>query len=196
MEAGPVENGGCPDTDRDGDGIIDRLDKCPDQFGVAEQQGCPDPDRDGDGIVDRLDKCPDEFGIEAEGGCPKKYKTVVVKKDRIEITQQIKFKTGSHQIIGKDSQQVLDDVAAALTDNPQIKKIRIEGHTDSVGADAMNLRLSQRRADAVMAALIKRGIDPGRMEAVGFGEARPIASNGTARGRAENRRTEFNIVEQ
>jgi OOP family OmpA-OmpF porin len=195
-EAGPVENQGCPDADRDRDGIVDRLDKCPDEFGVAERQGCPDPDRDGDGIVDRLDKCPDEFGVAEEQGCPKKYKTVVIKKDRIEISQQIKFKTGSHQIIGRDSEQVLDDVAAALNDNPRIRKVRIEGHTDSVGNDAANLRLSQRRADAVMAALIKRKVDPGRLEAVGFGEANPIASNNSASGRAENRRTEFNIVEQ
>ncbi len=195
-EAGPRENEGCPDADRDNDTIVDRLDKCPDEFGVPELEGCPDPDRDGDGIVDRLDKCPDEYGIADEGGCPRRYKTVVIKKDRIELTQQIKFRTGSHQIIGKDSEQVLDDVAQALNDNLHIKKIRIEGHTDSVGEDLSNLRLSQRRAESVMAALLKRKVDPGRMEAVGFGETRPIASNGTAQGRAENRRTEFNIVEQ
>ncbi len=195
-EAGPRENDGCPDSDRDNDTVVDRLDKCPDEFGVVELEGCPDPDRDGDGIVDRKDKCPDEFGTAEEEGCPKRYKTVVIKKDRIEITQQIKFKTGSHQIIGKDSEQVLDDVAQALKDNPHIKKIRIEGHTDSVGADLSNLKLSQRRAESVMAALLKRRVDPSRMEAVGFGETRPIASNGTAQGRAENRRTEFNIVEQ
>ena len=87
-------------------------------------------------------------------------------------------------------------MAQALRDNMQIKHIRIEGHTDSQGSDASNLKLSQRRADSVMAALIKRQIDPPRMEAVGFGETKPIATNSTAAGRAENRRTEFNIVEQ
>ncbi|HZA49643.1 MAG TPA: OmpA family protein [Myxococcaceae bacterium] len=195
-QAGPAENAGCPDVDQDRDGIVDRLDKCPAQAGTPESAGCPDPDKDADGIVDRNDKCPDEPGIAAEQGCPRKYKMVVVKKDRIEIKQQIKFRTGTHRIIGEDSFAILDDVGQALKDNTQIKKIRIEGHTDSTGGDAANLRLSQRRANEVMSQLIRRGIDPGRMEAVGFGETRPIASNSTARGRAENRRTEFNIVEQ
>jgi outer membrane protein OmpA-like peptidoglycan-associated protein len=121
---------------------------------------------------------------------------VVVKKDRIEIKQQIKFGSGSAKIIGAPSFEVIREVAQALRDNPQIKKIRIEGHTDSVGGDATNLKLSQRRADAVMSAMIKEGVDPGRMEAVGFGETKPISSNATATGRGENRRTEFNIIEQ
>lgn len=187
---------GCAELDNDKDGLQDAQDKCPMQAGPAENNGCPDNDRDGDGIVDRSDRCPDEPGIASEGGCAKKYKMVVVKKDRIEIKQQIKFRSGTHRIIGEDSSAVLDDVAQALKDNKQIKRIRIEGHTDSTGGDAANLRLSQRRADEVMSQLLRRGIDPGRMEAVGFGETRPVTSNATARGRAENRRTEFNIVDQ
>ncbi len=187
---------GCPDLDNDNDGMPDAQDKCPNDAGSAENNGCPDSDKDGDGVVDRADKCPDEYGVKEEQGCPKKYKMVVVKKDKIEIKQQIKFKTGSAKIIGKESFAILDDVGRALEDNPQIKKIRIEGHTDSVGPDAANLKLSQNRANSVMAELIKRKVDPGRMEAVGFGETQPIASNATASGRAENRRTEFNIAEQ
>ena len=187
---------GCPDLDNDQDGIPDAQDKCPNDKGVAENNGWPDADQDADNVVDRLDKCPDQPGVPEEQGCPKKYKMVVVKKDRIEISQQIKFRTGSNKIIGRDSFEVIEEVAQALKDNPQIKKIRIEGHTDSIGSDRSNLKLSQRRADAVMAQLLRQGIDPGRMEAVGFGETRPIASNATAGGRAENRRTEFNIVEQ
>ena len=74
--------------------------------------------------------------------------------------------------------------------------MRIEGHTDSVGDDSANLRLSQNRANSVMSALLRRKVDPSRMEAVGFGETRPVASNSSASGRAENRRTEFNIIEQ
>jgi outer membrane protein OmpA-like peptidoglycan-associated protein len=195
-EVGPTDTGGCPDVDSDGDGVKDRQDKCPKVTGPADNDGCPELDGDGDGVPDRLDKCPEEFGVRAQNGCPKKYKRVVVKKDRIEIKQQIRFRTGSAAITGKDSFETLVEVALALKDNPQIKKIRIEGHTDSVGKDATNLRLSQNRANAVMAQLIKYGIDPGRLEAVGFGETRPIASNSNAAGRAENRRTEFNIIEQ
>ncbi len=195
-QPGPVENKGCPDKDSDGDTVIDRLDGCPDKPGPVENKGCPWPDRDGDGIPDKDDKCPDEPGPKEEQGCPKKYKLVVVTKEAIKIKQQIKFATGSAQIVGQISEQLLDEVAQALKDNAQIKKIRIEGHTDSDGPDDFNMKLSQRRADSVMSALIKRGVDPGRMEAVGFGETRPIASNATKAGKAENRRTEFNIVEQ
>jgi OOP family OmpA-OmpF porin len=187
---------GCPDLDNDQDGIPDAQDKCATKAGPAENEGCPDLDKDGDGVPDRLDKCPEEFGVKDEQGCQKKYKLVVVKKDRIEIKQQIKFKTGSAKIIGTDSFAIIAEVASAMRDNPQIKKIRVEGHTDSVGNDAANLKLSQERAGSVMAAMIKEGVDPARMEAVGYGETKPIASNSTKNGRAENRRTEFNIVEQ
>jgi outer membrane protein OmpA-like peptidoglycan-associated protein len=69
-EAGPRENQGCPDKDSDGDGIIDRLDKCPNEAGPKENGGCPDKDTDGDGIVDRLDKCPTEAGPKENDGCP------------------------------------------------------------------------------------------------------------------------------
>ena len=199
-EAGPIQNLGCPVVDKDGDGINDKEDKCPDEpedkDGFQDTDGCPDLDNDGDGISDAQDECRDEPGVQEEKGCPRKYKMVVVKKDRIEIKQQIKFKTGSAKIVGGDSFLIISDIAQALRDSPQIKKVRIEGHTDSVGNDATNLRLSQKRADAVLSALLKERVDPGRMEAVGFGETKPISSNATATGRQENRRTEFNIVEQ
>ncbi|MGV3625315.1 MAG: OmpA family protein [Archangium sp.] len=199
-EAGPMQNLGCPIVDKDGDGINDDVDKCPnepeDKDGFQDEDGCPDLDNDGDTVPDDRDDCPNDPGPVDNKGCPRKYSLVAVTRDRIEIKKQIKFATGSHKIIGKESEQILDEVGLALKDNAQIKKIRIEGHTDSVGNDASNLKLSQRRADSVMSALLKRGIDPSRMEAVGFGETKPIASNSTAAGKAENRRTEFNIVEQ
>jgi outer membrane protein OmpA-like peptidoglycan-associated protein len=190
------DDDGCPDLDNDNDGMPDGQDKCAGQAGPAENGGCPDTDKDNDGIADRVDACPEEPGVKEEKGCAKKYKMVVVKRDKIEIKKQIKFGTGSAKILGKESFAILDDVAQALRDATFIKKVRIEGHTDSQGNDATNLRLSQNRADAVKAELIKRGIDPARLESVGYGEAKPIASNATARGRAENRRTEFNIAEQ
>jgi OmpA-OmpF porin, OOP family len=190
------DDDGCPDLDNDGDGVPDTSDKCPLTKGPVEAFGCADLDQDGDGIVDRLDKCPDQPGIKEEAGCPKQYKLVVVKKDKIEIRKQIKFKSGKAAILGEESYEVIAEVAMAMKDNPQIKKIRIEGHTDSVGSDETNLRLSQNRADSVRAALIRQNVDPARLEAVGYGEAKPIASNATKSGKAENRRTEFNIVEQ
>ncbi len=199
-QAGPIQNFGCPVTDKDGDGINDDVDKCPneaeDKDGFQDEDGCPDLDNDGDGIPDTEDKCPNEPGVKEESGCPKKYSMVVVKKDRIEIKQQIKFKTSSAKIVGQESFAIIKQIAQALKDNPQIKKVRVEGHTDSVGNDAANLRLSQSRADAVSSALIKEGVDPARLEAVGYGETKPIASNGTASGRQENRRTEFTLPAQ
>jgi outer membrane protein OmpA-like peptidoglycan-associated protein len=199
-EAGPMQNQGCPIKDRDGDGINDDLDKCPnepeDKDGFEDDDGCPDLDNDADGVPDERDDCPNEPGPADNKGCPRKYSLVAVTKDRIEIKKQINFATGSAKIVGAESERILDEVAQALKDNAQIKKVRVEGHTDSVGNDAANLRLSQNRANSVMSALIKRGIDPARMEAIGYGEAKPIASNATAAGRAQNRRTEFNIVEQ
>ena len=185
---------GCPDFDNDQDGLPDDKDKCPLEPGPKDNEGCPDKDRDGDGIVDRDDQCPDQFGVKEEKGCPKKYTMVVVTKERIEIKKQIKFATGSAKIVGAESEKILDEVAQALQDNPAIKNIRVEGHTDSDGSDVANLKLSQNRANSVMAALIKRKVDPARMQAVGYGEEKPIASNMSKAGKAENRRTEFNIV--
>jgi len=190
------DDDGCPEPDNDGDGVPDVVDRCPNTPGPAENAGCPIRDADGDGVPDDVDRCPNTPGPASNQGCPeeKTYKSVVVKDTRIEIKQQIKFKSGSAKIIGKDSFAILGEVAQALKDNPRIKRIRIEGHTDSVGGDAMNLKLSENRANAVMSQLIKNGIDPVLMEAVGYGKRKPIASNATAKGRAQNRRTEFNIV--
>ncbi len=69
-EAGIKENDGCPDKDLDGDSVVDRLDKCPDKAGPADNGGCPDTDADGDGVFDRLDKCPGQPGPKANAGCP------------------------------------------------------------------------------------------------------------------------------
>jgi outer membrane protein OmpA-like peptidoglycan-associated protein len=73
-------------------------------------------------------------------------------------------------------------------------RISVEGHTDSVGSEVSNQRLSEQRAESVRAALIAEGVDPGRVDGVGFGQNQPIASNDTAAGRAENRRVEIVIV--
>jgi outer membrane protein OmpA-like peptidoglycan-associated protein len=193
------DDDGCPELDNDRDGVPDTLDRCPNTPGPAQNFGCPILDADGDGVPDDVDRCPNTPGPASNQGCPepeKTYKSVVVKETRIEIKHQIRFKSGSAKIIGRQSFSILSEVAQALKDNPRIKRIRIEGHTDSVGGSAMNLRLSQNRANSVMNQLILNGVDPARMEAVGYGKKQPIASNATASGRSQNRRTEFNIIEQ
>jgi len=87
----------------------------------------------------------------------------------------------------------LDKVVTTLKSMPTLR-IRVEGHTDSMGDDAANLRISQQRADAVRSFLISMGVPADRLEAVGYGETRPIASNQTAEGRARNRRTAFEVI--
>jgi OmpA-OmpF porin, OOP family len=188
---GPIENRGCPVLDRDGDGVPDNEDKCPDVPGPKENFGCPDTDRDGDGIPDRLDKCPDDFGPPPDG-CPKKYTLLEVKKERIEIKQQVHFATAKFRVL-PDSFPLLNQVVQVLNDFPKMR-ISIEGHTDTVGKEVTNMRLSQRRAEAVRDYLVSKGITPDRLEAVGYGPTKPIASNKTAKGKAKNRRTEFRIV--
>lgn len=188
---GPLENRGCPVLDRDGDGVPDNEDRCPEVAGPKENQGCPDTDRDKDGIPDRLDKCPDDPGLPPDG-CPKKYTLVVVKRDRIEIKQQVHFATRKWKVL-RDSFKLLDQVVQVLRDYPKMR-VRIEGHTDSVGGESFNLKLSQKRADAVKDYVARNGIDAARLESVGFGLTRPIASNRAEKGRAQNRRTEFHIV--
>ncbi len=190
-EPGPIENRGCPVLDRDGDGVPDSADKCPDVPGLAENGGCPDVDTDGDGIPDRLDKCPDKFGP-APDGCPKKYTLVEVKKERIEIKQQVHFATAKFRVL-PDSFPLLNQVAQVLNDFPKMR-VSIEGHTDTVGGEAMNMRLSQSRAEAVRDYLVAKGISPDRLEAIGFGPTKPVASNKTAKGKAQNRRTEFRVI--
>ncbi len=190
-EPGPLESRGCPVTDRDNDGVLDPEDKCPDKAGPKENQGCPDTDKDGDTISDRLDKCPDQFGPPPDG-CPKKYTLVEVKKEKIEIKQQVHFATAKFRVL-RDSFPLLDQVVQALNDFPKMR-VSIEGHTDNVGGEAPNMRLSQRRAEAVRDYLVSKGISPGRLEAIGYGPTKPLASNKTARGKAKNRRTEFRII--
>lgn len=124
-----------------------------------------------------------------------KLSLVVLRKDKIEIKKQVHFAT-NRDVILPDSTPLLDQVAAVILSNPQLRLIRIEGHTDDRGEDAYNMDLSNRRAKSVMRSLLERGIEPKRLRAVGYGETKPIQSNKTNAGRAKNRRVEFMIEEQ
>ena len=188
---------GCPDLDNDKDGIPDSLDKCPNKAedfdGFQDKDGCPDLDNDKDGIPDSLDKCPNEpetvNGYKDDDGCPDEKPAPVIKKGARIILKGVYFESGSASLLS-DSYAVLDTVYESLAQNPEVE-VEIRGYTDSIGSRAFNLRLSQKRADAVRQYLINRGIDAKRIRAIGFGEDYPIASNRTARGRSENRRIEF-----
>jgi len=192
-KAGPKELKGCPaDTDTDGDGIPDHLDACPKNPGPQEYDGCPDTD--GDEVPDNEDECPDMFGPPENNGCPYEAPPfVLVESDRIRIKGNILFETGQAKI-RKQSFKLLDEVASVLARNPGLGPVLIEGHTDNVGARALNLNLSDRRARAVLEYLVGKGIDRKRLRSQGFGFDRPITSNKTPLGRAKNRRVEFRLV--
>ncbi len=96
--------------------------------------------------------------------------------------------------IRADAADILDEAARVLKEEPGID-VSVEGHTDAVGSDAYNQRLSERRALGVHDYLVRLGVSSGRLRTRGFGESQPVASNETAEGRAQNRRVELNILE-
>ncbi len=104
----------------------------------------------------------------------------------------IRFDSGS-DVPRPESNATLDEVAGTLKQDPKLRLL-VEGHTDSTNTDAYNLDLSQRRAQAVVALLVKRGVDAGRLKAEGFGRTKPVADNETAQGRSLNRRVEISIL--
>ena len=197
------DDDGCPEIDNDGDGIPDAQDKCPndpeDKDGFQDDDGCPDLDNDGDGIPDATDKCPNEpetfNGVDDTDGCPDSGGQVTIAGGKIELPENINFDTGSDRISGR-SESLMDRVAEKIKSNPGVKRIRIEGHTDDVGGSKKNMELSQARAESVRNFLIKKGVEPERLQAVGYGDTRPLDKRKTSDARAKNRRVEFIIVEQ
>ncbi len=189
-QQGLLSNQGCPLTDTDGDTVPDQEDKCPAEAGPVSNRGCPFGDTDGDGLLDPDDKCPMDPGPRENLGC--EYKRIQITEKKIEIREKVFFKTGKAEI-KRESFPLLDEVAQALIDHPEIR-IDVEGHTDDVGNDKSNLRLSQSRADSVRKYLMGRGVAGSRMRAVGYGEDRPIDDNSTPEGQAINRRVEFVIT--
>lgn len=203
------DSDGCPEDDNDKDGIPDVTDKCPlvpeDKDGFQDLDGCPDLDNDGDGIPDTTDKCPLEKetvnGFKDDDGCPDKKPAKAAKPIgrvkvtglKIEITDKVYFRTGKAEI-KSISYSLLKEVATVIRRNPQVTKVRIEGHTDNRGGAGYNRRLSNMRAKAVRRFLINEGVSSLRLEAQGYGEDRPRESNSTRQGRKNNRRVEFSIL--
>ncbi len=195
--ADPKQNG-CPERDTDGDKILDNEDACPDKAGVrtltSATNGCPETDRDRDRVPNEVDACPDVPGPKNDdpkrNGCPRAY----LKGDHIQILDQVKFATGSTAIApGNESEEVLEAVLHVLKENPEITKVRVEGHTDNVGNAAVNKALSAGRAVAVVKWLGKHGIARELLTAVGVGSERPLEPNDTDAGKKANRRVEFHV---
>jgi len=219
---------GCPDPDNDGDGICDPwvaerglqakyadvctgIDQCPDEpedfDGFEDEDGCPDPDNDGDGVLDvddgpQIDPKYPGFGICRDGPGPTEAElraqghsppwryhapdtvwpgceTIPIPRcecGRIEIPYKIQFRYNQHRLT-TDSERVLDQVAEILRDRDCIAEVRVEGHTDWHGPTAANDRLSERRAQAVVDYLTRKGMAPGRFVAHGYGERLPLDPN-------------------
>lgn len=164
--------------DSDHDGVFDHEDKCPDTpRGIAvDKQGCP-LDSDGDGVPDSLDRCP-----RTPAGAK-------VMADGCWAIGSIHFDFDKAEI-KPSAYPILDNVVMVMKKNPDLKII-IEGHTDIIGTEAYNLRLSKRRALSAKKYLTRHGISSDRIKVKGYGFSRPIATNETEEGRAKNRRVEF-----
>jgi len=186
-------------SDRDGDGIVDDRDAAPDQAedkdDYQDDDGAPERDNDGDGIDDEDDECPDaaeDPDSTDRDGCPERGHAEY-REGKIKLLGKIRFKTNSAEI-EESSDPILDDVADEMKRHPEIRRVRVEGHSDNVGNRDYNRRLSRERAQSVRQALIKRGVSGKRLDAEGYGETRPIASNRRERGRAKNRRVQFTVI--
>ena len=182
-----VDTRGCA-LDSDNDGVPNGVDQCSDTRAGAQvdARGC-EPDSDADGVLDGLDACPDTTaGARVDvRGC--------------EITDEItlpsvQFETNS-ATLQAGAQSSLDDAVVTLNRYPELV-VEVAGHTDSDGAEAYNLELSQNRAQTVLEYLVEAGIDASRLSAQGYGESEPIATNATAIGKAQNRRVVLRLLAQ
>lgn len=183
--AGTAKYKGCPVPDTDKDGINDDDDACPTVAGTARYKGCPIPDTDKDGVNDEEDECINRAGPASNKGCPLPPKPEVIKAVNLAATR-IFFQTGSAKLLPK-SFTALNEVVKIMKDDETLG-LDIEGHTDNVGTDELNQKLSEDRAASVYNYLKDKGVSIDRMSSEGFGEGQPKADNKTAAGRAQNRR--------
>ena len=197
--ANGIDDGdGCPETDIDRDGIVGSADKCPsdpeDKDGYEDDDGCPDVDGDKDGVADENDQCPDEMeninGYKDADGCADVIPPPIRKL--VGTIPEIGFGSGSAKLL-RSSFPTLNNAARVFVKYPEAR-FEIQGHTDNEGSRDTNVALSQKRADAVRAYLIKRGVKADRLLAKGYGPDAPKADNGTKAGRAENRRVDFKLI--
>ncbi len=205
-QAGDAKFNGCPD--KDGDGIPDKDDECPDVAGLAKFKGCPDtdgdgvPDKsdlcpdtpkgcpvdvngcpldsDGDGVIDCEDKCPTEAGPASNNGCPDwevlQLSNIYFDFDKSDLKPEGKAE--------------LDKLASELNASKEYS-IVVGGHTDNIGTDAYNMKLSERRSQAVVKYLLMKGVNNAFVGSHNYGESKPAVPNTSRENRAKNRRVEF-----
>jgi outer membrane protein OmpA-like peptidoglycan-associated protein len=186
-----VDEKGCSlPKDADGDGVTDDKDACANTPAgeKVDDKGCPLPkDTDGDGVNDDQDRCPSTpAGVKVDAeGC----QVLFEEKKKTLILEGVNFETGKSTLT-PESETILNGVAESLVANDSIK-VQVAGHTDNTGSAAVNARLSKARAESVRQYLIDHGVAAERLTARGYGPSKPIASNKTAEGRAQNRRVEL-----
>ncbi|SFV59301.1 Outer membrane protein A precursor [hydrothermal vent metagenome] len=203
------------EKDSDGDGVYDKLDKCPNTpaNSTVSVDGCPiSMDDDHDGVSNAKDKCPntalgtkvDTNGCDIDADkdgvlnvndiCPDTPIGEAVNSDGCpaKVNLQINFGNNSAAILSS-SYAELDKYADFLKKYTNYSA-KIIGYTDSRGSASYNKKLSLKRARAVMQALVQRGVNPSHLSAIGMGEANPVADNATAEGRAQNRRIEAKLT--
>ena len=157
-----------------------------------------DGDEDGDGVPDSRDKCPHTpRGVQVDAnGCPPPppvVEEVVVVKEETIVIRDVHFHFDSAKLTDADKTK-LNTIVTRLKQEASSAQLRVTGHTDSVGSDAYNQKLSDKRAHSVVEYLISNGIPRSSFVSVtGAGESKPVADNKTAEGRAMNRRTEIQI---
>lgn len=205
-EAGDARFNGCPD--KDGDGIPDKDDDCPDVAGLAKFNGCPDTDgdgvpdpkdkcpdtpagcpvdadgcpldSDGDGVIDCQDNCPTEAGPASNNGCP----------DWADLQLDNIYFDFDKSDLKPAGQAELDKLASDLNASKEYS-IVVGGHADSIGTDAYNMKLSERRSQAVVKYLLMKGVNNAFVGSNNYGESKPAVPNTSPENRAKNRRVEF-----
>jgi len=202
QQFGRLEFKGCPD--RDLDSLPDNEDACPDQAGPAENGGCPRLDSDKDGVIDQDDACPSVAGVPELKGCPppvvsngpntQTVPMAVAEKKIIEKAfASLEFATAK-DVIKPISYKGLDALAKLLKSHSGDWKIKLIGHTDNDGNPVKNMLLSEKRAKAVGAYLVKKGVLAEQILTEWHGSEQPIADNKTVAGKQKNRRVEMKIV--
>lgn len=202
-----VDENGC-EADTDGDGVPDREDKCPDTAAGTQvgTDGCA-MDTDGDGVPDAVDECPNTpAGAKVlANGCALKDDCRTPRPgeqvdengcavDKAFILKGVNFEFDSDRLT-PEAKVILDQVAETLSAYADVN-VEIAGHTDSLGTDAYNLGLSERRSIAVKNYLTGKGVDAARMSPNGYGESQPIDTNDTEEGQSRNRRVELRVIEE
>jgi OOP family OmpA-OmpF porin len=189
-----VDRQGCP-LDSDGDGVFDGLDRCPNTPTGAEvdEVGCP-LDSDGDGVFDGLDRCPNTpRGTEVDGsGCPIPEPDPEPVVFTLEADVHFEFDSA---VLTSQGQDILREIGRALVTHEDLSDVAVEGHTDSVGNEEYNMRLSRSRAESVRDFLMENfpGLSRTEFTVRGFGETRPVADNESEEGRAQNRRVVIRV---